>query len=88
MTQETVVEKKDRGDIQFIRKDLNILERGKKCELRKTIKIDQLERKHQNRKKKLNTVVEVLKQKLLAKAAKIKIYEQRKVLLKQNWLFE
>ena len=50
------MEKKDRRIVELIRKDLNILERGKKCELKKRTKIDPVERKCQITKN--NAVIE------------------------------
>ena len=59
--------KRIEGDIKIVRKCLVILEREKKSEMRKRAKIDQLERKYQVKKNKLNTVTEELNQRLAAK---------------------
>ena len=65
------------GDIRMLRKDINILEREKRGELRKRGMFKQLEKEYNIRRKKITTVIEELKQRVLAKAAKIKRYEQR-----------
>ena len=70
------------GDIKRIRKDINRLERVKRGELRKRGKMEQLEKKYYIKRK------EELKQRILAKAAKIKRYQQRLTQYKQNILFK
>ena len=76
------------GDIKTIRKDINMLERVKRSELRKRLKMEQLEKKYNIKGKGITTVLEELKQRILAKAAKIKRYEQRQTQYKQNILFK
>ena len=76
------------GDIKRIRKDINMLESIKRGELRKRGKIEQLEKKYNMRRKGITMVMEELKQRILAKAAKIKRYEQRRTQYKQNILFK
>ena len=72
----------------MLRKDINILEREKRGELRKRGKFIQLEKKYNIGRKKITTVIEELKQRVLAKAAKIKRYGQRVMQYKQNMLFQ
>ena len=60
-------------DIKRIRKDINLLEREKRGELRKSGKMEQLEKKYNIKGKGITTVLEELKQRILAKAAKIEI---------------
>ena len=50
--------------------------------------MEQLEKKYNIRRKGMNTVIEELKQRVLAKAAKIKRYEQRITQYKQNIIFK
>ena len=66
------------GDIKRIRKDINLLEREKWGELRKSGKMEQLEKKYSIKGKGITTELEELKQRILAKAAKIKRYDQRR----------
>ena len=65
-----------------------MLERIKRGELRKRGKMEQLEKKFNIRKKGITVVMEELKQRILVKAAKIKIYEQRRKQYKQNIMFK
>ena len=76
------------GDIKRIRKDINLLEREKRGELRKSGKMKQLEKKYNIKGKGITTVLEELKQRILAEAAKIKRYDQRRTQYKQNILFK
>ena len=78
------------GDIKRLRKDVNILERESKGELgeRKRQKLLQLRERYRVRKKGLNTVIEELKQRMTAKSAKIRRFEQRIEQLRHNRLFE
>ena len=48
----------------------------------------QLEKKYSIKRKGITKVMEELKQRILAKAAKIKRYEQRRTQYKQNILFK
>ena len=74
-------------DIKRIRGDLNISQRELKGQVRNRAKFEVLENKYHLKSKKLNTVIEELKQKLVAKAAKVKRYEQRGEQFKHNQLF-
>ena len=76
-----------RKKINEIRKHINILERYKRNEIRNKEKYNNLEHKYYIKKKGLNTVIEELKQRLSAKAAKIRRYEQRIEQYKQNRMF-
>ena len=76
-----------RENINEIRKHINILERHKRNEIRKKEKYNSLEHKYHIKKKGLNTVIEELRQRLGAKAAKIRRYEQRIEQYKQNRMF-
>ena len=76
-----------REKINEIRKHFNILERHKRNEIRKKEKYNSLEHKYHMKKKGLNTVIEELRQRLSAKAAKIRRYEQRIEQYMQNRMF-
>ena len=77
-------------DIKQLKKDINILERVKKGKIgaRKDSKAKLVEEKHKVKKKGLITVIEELKQRILAKAAKISRYEQRIQQYRINRLFK
>ena len=62
-------------DLKRIRRYLNILQREMKGRVRKRAKVEELENKYHFKNKKINTVIEELKQRLVAKVAKIKRYE-------------
>ena len=66
-----------KGTIEELRKHVNILQRNKLGELTRKERYKELERKYQIKKKGENVVIEELKQRLQAKAAKLKRYEQR-----------
>ena len=82
--------RRNEGDIKRLRKAVNILERGLKGEIgeRKRQKLLQLHDKNRVRKKDLKTVIEELKQRMIAKSAKIRRFEQRNEQFRQNRLFE
>ena len=65
-----------------------LLEREKRGELRKSGKMEQLEKKYNIKGKGITTVLEELKQRILAKAAKIKRYDNRRTQYKQKILFK
>ena len=67
------------GDIKKLRQDVNVLTGDLKGELgsKKKQKMKELFEKHRVKKKGLKTVIEELKQRMLAKSAKVKRYEQR-----------
>lgn len=61
-----------------------MLEREKRGELRKSGKMEQLEKKYNIKGKGITTVLEELKQRILSKAAKIKRYDQRRTQYKHT----
>ena len=77
------------GDIKNLKKDISILEREKRGEtgMRGKRKIKNLGDKNEIKRKGLTTVIEELKQRLLAKAAKIKRYGDRITQYRQNRMF-
>eukprot|EP00794_Sanderia_malayensis_P000828 gene828-biopygen97 len=74
-------------DINETRKHISIMDRERKGELRSRRKYLEIEKKYQVDRKGLLVVIEELKQRLTAKAAKIRRYEQRIQQYKQNRLF-
>ena len=80
--------RKIEGDIKRIGREVNILEREKRGEIKSKRKVKELENKYNIKRKGLTLVIEELKQKLLAKSAKIKQYEQRITQSRQNRMFE
>ena len=76
-------------DIKRIRDDVNIIERDLKGELghKKSEKLQRLKEKYRVNKKGIKTVVEELKQRMIAKSAKIKRYDQRINQFRQNRMF-
>ena len=75
-----------REKINEIRNHINILERHKRNEMRKE-KYKSLEHQYPIKEKGSNTVIEELRQRLSAKAAKIRRYEQQIEQYKQNRMF-
>ena len=77
-------------DIKQLKKDINILERVKKgqTDARKEGMTKLVEEKYGVKRKGLTTVIEELKQRILAKAAKISRYEQRIQQYRINRLFK
>ena len=75
------------NDIKQIQKDLAILERKRRRELRREGNYKVLERKYNLKTKGLTVVTEELKQRVIAKKAKVRRYEQRKKKYRQNRLF-
>ena len=76
-------------DIKRIRKDVNILERDLRGELshKKSAKLQRLKEKYRVNKKGIKTVVEDLKQRMIAKSTKIKRYDKRINQFRQNRAF-
>ncbi|XP_047488218.1 uncharacterized protein LOC125038695 [Penaeus chinensis] len=76
-------------DIKRIRKDVNILERDLRGELshKKSKTLQRLKEKYRVHKKGIKTVIEELKQRMIAKSAKIKRYDQRINQFRQNRTF-
>ena len=77
------------NDIKNLKHDINILHRESTGELgsQRKWKLKDLEEKHRVRKKGINTVIEELKQRIVAKSAKQKRYEQRITQFRQNRTF-
>ena len=77
------------GDIRRLRQEVNIMERELKEGLGggKKRKLLGLQEKHSVRRKGLKTVIEELKQRMLAKSAKVRRFEQRIEQCRQNRLF-
>ena len=73
--------------IQELRKYINILERKKRGEIKKKEKYKVIEHKYRVKKKGLNVVLEELKQRIQAKATKIKRYGERIEQYRINRLF-
>ena len=75
------------GDIKGLKKDVNILERYTINELNNTNKYNRLDRKHHLKEKGVKMVTKESKQRLIAKATKIRKYEERIKQYKQNRMF-
>ena len=78
------------GDIKKLRQDVHLLARYFKRELesKKKQKRKELFEKYSVKKKGLKTVIEELKQRMLAKSAKLKRYKQRIEQFRQNRIFD
>ncbi len=77
------------GDIKKLKKDINILEREKRGQtgVRGKRKVKSLGDRYGIKRKGLTTIIEELKQRLVAKAAKIKRYGDRITQFRQNRMF-
>lgn len=73
--------------ISKLRKDLSRLERLKSGELQNTTVREGLERRYYLKKKGVTVVIEELKQRILAKTAKVKRYQERVDQYRQNRMF-
>ena len=80
------MEKKDK-EINKVGKHINILEHHQRGEIKRKEKYEELERKYNIKKKGIRTVKEELKQRLHAKTAKLKRYEERMNQYKINRMF-
>ena len=78
------------GDIKKLRQEVNLLTRALTGELgsKKKQKMKQLYGKYRVNRIGLKTVIEELKQRMLAKSAKVKRHEQRIEQFKQNRIFD
>ena len=76
------------GKIKQIRKDLSRLQRMKEGSLKNQDTINQLKVRYRIKRKGLNVVIEELKERLVAKATKLKRYENRCNQYRQNRLFQ
>ena len=74
--------------VQELQKHINILERKKREEIKKKQKYRVIEHKYRVKKKVLDVVLEELKQRIQAKATKIKRYDQRIEQYRINRLFQ
>ena len=74
--------------VQELQKHINILERKKRGEIKKKKKYRETEHKYGVKKKGLNVVLEELKQRIQAKATKIKRYDQRIEQYRINRMFQ
>ena len=79
-----------KGDKKKLRQDVNLLTRDLKRELgsKKKEKMKELYEKYRVKRKGLKTVIEELKQSMLAKNAKVKRYVQRIEQFRQNRIFD
>ena len=77
-----------KSKIQQLRKDISRLEKYMSGEIRKSKISDQLKRKHKIDVKGPSVVLEELKQRLTAQAAKLKRYQERHKQYRQNRMFE
>lgn len=77
------------GDIKNLKKDVNLLDRSEKGELgqRKKGKLQKLHDKYRVKNKGIKTVIEEIKQRMIAKSEKIKRYEQRVKQFRLNRMF-
>ena len=75
-------------DIERLRKEINVLKRKNRGELRKENKYRNLEEKYRIKAKGLTTLIEELKQRTLAKIAKVKRYDGRVKQCQQKRLFQ
>ena len=78
------------GDIKRLRQEINILSRVVKRELglKKKRKLSELNERYRVKRKRLKTVTEGLKQRMLAKSAKVRKYQQRIEQFRQNRIFD
>ena len=78
------------SDITNLRRDINRLEWERRGETGRKgkKKIKKLNTKYKVKKKRVNLVIEELKQRLIAKKTKVKRYEQRISQFRQNQLFQ
>ena len=76
------------NDIAKLRKEISIMDRYRKGELKRIYKVIEMEKKYSIRKKGLKVVLEELKQRVKAKASKIKRYDQRINQYRQNRMFQ
>ena len=78
------------GDVKKLRQDINLLTRDLKGELgsKKKQKMKELYEKYRVERKGLKPVIEELKQRMLAKRARVKRYEQRIEQFRQNRIFD
>ena len=94
LSEDTEKECLENGEIKdclnHLSNDVNLLTRDLKGELgsKKKQKMKELYEKYRVKRKGLKTVIEELKQRMLAKSAKVKRYEQRIEQFRQNRIFD
>ena len=78
------------GDIKRLRQEVNFLEKEVKGELglKKKRKLTESNERYRVKRKGLKTVIEKLKQRMLAKSAKVRRYQQRIEQFRQNRIFD
>ena len=79
--------KRIENDIAVLRKDVSKLERKQRNELRNKRGIERIESRYNVKKKGIKVVIEELKQRIVAKAGKIKRYTNRNEQFRQNRMF-
>ena len=84
------MEMQNEGDIKKLKQDIKLLTRDSKGELglKKKQKMEELYEKYRVKRKGLKTVIEELKQRMLAKCVKVKRYDQRIEQFRQNRIFD
>ena len=76
------------GQIAKLRKDLSRLDKWKSNQLKSMAVKEQLETRYKVKKKGIGVVIEELKQRVVAKAAKVKRYEGREEQYRQNLMYQ
>ena len=76
------------GQIAKLRKDLSRLDKLKSNQLKSMAATKQLETRYEVKKKGIGVVIEELKQRVVAKAAKVKRYEGRVEQCRQNRMYQ
>ena len=82
------MEEKLQNTIKDVRKDLSTLQASKDKDVSNFRHLERLERKYSIKEKRLNVVLEELKQRIIAIAAKVRRYLGRVDSYRQNRLFE
>ena len=85
---EPIWKRRLQNKIKELRKDLSLLEASKDTDISNFRHWKRLERKYRIRVKRLNVVIEELKQRIIAIAAKVRRYQGRVDSYRQNRLFE
>ena len=85
---EPIWKRRIKGKIDMLWKEISKLERKKIGQKKGGKGITQIEKKHSVRKKGMNVVTEELKQRVTAKAAKLRRFEQRANQYRQNRMFQ
>ena len=85
---EPIWKRRIKGKIDMLWKEISKLERKKSGQKKGGKGITQIEKKYSVRKKGMNVVTEELKQRVTAKAAKLRRFEQRANQYRQNRMFQ